>query len=52
MHLELNDTTLTFKAHLTPGPDGTMASFNTPFKTPWRTVTVGEKVHRHPLPQI
>ena len=43
MHLELNDTTLTFKAHLTPGPDGTMASFNTPFKTPWRTVTVGEK---------
>ncbi|MDE5941554.1 MAG: glycoside hydrolase family 97 protein, partial [Muribaculaceae bacterium] len=24
------------------GPDGTMATFDTPFKTPWRTVTVGE----------
>ena len=31
------------EAQLTPGPDGTMATFDTPFKTPWRTVTVGEK---------
>lgn len=43
MHLDLNDSTMVFKAHLTPGPDGTMAIFDTPFKTPWRTVTVGEK---------
>ena len=43
MHLDLNDSTIVFKAHLTPGPDGTMATFDTPFKTPWRTVTVGEK---------
>ena len=43
MHLNLNDSTLTFEAQLTPGPDGTMATFDTPFKTPWRTVTVGEK---------
>lgn len=43
MHLDLNDSTMVFKAHLTPGPDGTMATFDTPFRTPWRTVTVGEK---------
>lgn len=43
MHLDLNDSTMVFKAHLTPGPDGSMATFDTPFKTPWRTVTVGEK---------
>ena len=43
MHLDLDDSTLVFKAHLTPGPDGTMATFDTPFKTPWRTVTIGEK---------
>lgn len=43
MHLDLNDSTMVFKAYLTPGPDGTMATFDTPFKTPWRTVTVGEK---------
>lgn len=43
MHLDLNDSTMVFKAHLTPGPDGTMATFDTPFRTPWRTVTVVEK---------
>ena len=43
MHLDLNDSTMVFKSHLTPGPDGTLATFDTPFKTPWRTVTVGEK---------
>lgn len=43
MHLDLNDSTMVFKAHLTPGPDGSMATFDTHFKTPWRTVTVGEK---------
>lgn len=43
MSLDLDDSTLTFKAHLTPGQDGTAATFDTPFKTPWRTVTVGEK---------
>ncbi|WP_410522517.1 glycoside hydrolase family 97 protein [Muribaculum intestinale] len=43
MSLELNDTTMTFKSHLTPGQGGTIATIHTPFKTPWRTVTVGEK---------
>lgn len=43
MSLELNDTTMTFKSHLTPGQGGTIATIHTPFKTPWRTITVGEK---------
>lgn len=43
MHLELNDTTMTFKSHLTPGSNGSIATIHIPFKTPWRTVTVGEK---------
>lgn len=43
MHLDLNDSTMVFKVQLTPGPDGTMATFDTPFRTPWRTVTVGER---------
>ena len=43
MSLELNDTTMTFKSHLTPGQGGAVATIHTPFKTPWRTVTVGEK---------
>ena len=45
MSLELNDTTMTFKSHLTPGQGGTIATIHTPFKTPWRTVTVGEKAN-------
>ncbi len=43
MHLDLDDSNLTFKAHLTPGPDGTMATVSTPFKSPWRTVTVSDR---------
>ncbi len=43
MHLDLNDTTMTFRSHLTPGPEGHVATIDTPFRTPWRTVTIGEK---------
>ena len=43
MHLALNDTTMTFTAALTPGLDGTMATVDTPFNTPWRTITVSDK---------
>lgn len=38
MHLELNDTTNTFKALLNPDADGYMADIHTDFNTPWRTV--------------
>lgn len=38
MHLELNDTTMTFKAFLCPNADGYMADIQTEFNTPWRTV--------------
>lgn len=43
MHLDLNDTTLTFKSHLTPMPDGTLATVDTPWKSPWRVVMTGDK---------
>lgn len=43
MHLNLNDTTLTFRAWLTPLPDGTKAVITVPFSTPWRVVMLGDK---------
>ena len=42
MHLELNDSTMVFKAHLTPDPNGDMAYMQTPCTTPWRTVIVSD----------
>ncbi len=43
MHLNLNDTTMTFTSWLTPSPDGTKATFHTPFKTPWRVIMAGDE---------
>ncbi len=43
MHLNLNDTTLTFTSQLTPGRGDVVATVDVPFSTPWRTVTVGDK---------
>lgn len=43
MHLNLNDTTMTFTSWLTPGIGDVKAVVKTPFSTPWRTVTVGDK---------
>lgn len=43
MHLNLNDSTMTFTSWLTPSPDGTKARIKTPFRTPWRVVMVGDK---------
>lgn len=40
MHLELNDTTMVFKALLTPDPAGYKADMMTDCVTPWRTVIV------------
>ena len=42
MHLELNDSTMVLKAHLTPDPNGDMAYMQTPCTTPWRTVIVSD----------
>lgn len=42
MHLELDDSTMTFKAHLTPDPNGDLAYMQTPCATPWRTVMVSD----------
>ena len=42
MHLELDDSRLVFKAHLTPDPNGDKAYMQTPCTTPWRTVIVSE----------
>ena len=36
MHLELDDSRLVFKAHLTPDPNGDKAYMQTPCTTPWR----------------
>lgn len=40
MHLELNEKTFVFKAHLTPDAVGNYAYMQTPCKTPWRTIMV------------
>lgn len=42
MHLEQDKTGLTFKAHLTPDPNGDKANMQTPCTTPWRTVIVSD----------
>lgn len=41
MHLNLNDTTMTFTSWLTPGMEVEKARIVTPFATPWRVVMVG-----------
>lgn len=41
MHLNLNDTTMTFTSWLTPGMEVEKAKVVTPFATPWRVVMVG-----------
>lgn len=43
MHLNLDESNLTFTSWLTPSPDGTKATIDVPFKTPWRVVMLGEK---------
>jgi len=43
MHLDLNDTTMTFRSWLTPMPDGTKATVSLPFRTPWRVVMIGDE---------
>lgn len=40
MHLELDDSKMVFKAHLTPDPNGDKAYMQTACTTPWRTVIV------------
>lgn len=42
MHLNLNDSTLTFQAALTPDAKGNMAYMQSPCHTPWRTVMVSD----------
>lgn len=41
MHLELDEPTMTFRAHLTPDATGAKGRVQTPFNTPWRTIIVG-----------
>ena len=43
MHLNLDESNMTFTSWLTPSPDGTKATIETPFKTPWRVVMLGDK---------
>lgn len=43
MHLELNDTTMVFEAHLTPDAVGNMAYMQAPRTTPWRTIIASDK---------
>ena len=43
MHLNLNDTTLTFRAWLCPDATGYKGRIQTPCVTPWRTIMVCEK---------
>lgn len=42
MHLNLNDTTMTFESWLTPDAQGMKGYVQTPFNTPWRTVIVSD----------
>ena len=42
MHLNLNDTTMTFTSWLTPDALGDKGSLQTPCRTPWRTVMVSD----------
>ena len=41
MHLDLNDTTMVFRSHLTPGIPEAKATVALPFSTPWRVVMIG-----------
>ena len=43
MHLNLNEENLTFTSWLTPAADGTKATIETPFKTPWRVIMLADK---------
>ena len=43
MHLDLNDTTMTFRAWLCPDATGYKGRIQAPCTTPWRTVMVCEK---------
>ena len=43
MHLDLDDKTMTFTSWLTPGRGEGKAVIDTPFRTPWRVVMVGDK---------
>lgn len=43
MHLDLNDTTMTFKSWLTPDRNGNKAEIRLPFSTPWRAIMVSDK---------
>ena len=43
MHLDLNDTTLTFQSHLTPGLPPYKARLEFPRATPWRVIMVGDE---------
>ena len=43
MHLDLNDTTMTFRAWLCPDATGYKGRIQTPCVTPWRTVMVCDK---------
>lgn len=43
MHLDYNDSTMTFTSWLTPGRDGTKAVVDTPFATPWRVIMISDK---------
>lgn len=43
MHLNLNDTTMTFTSWLTPGRAEGKAVIDVPFKTPWRVIMVGDE---------
>ena len=42
MHLNLNDTTMTFTSWLTPDATGLKGCMQTPCETPWRTVMVSD----------
>ncbi|MCD7714097.1 MAG: glycoside hydrolase family 97 protein [Prevotella sp.] len=42
MHLNLDDTTMTFESWLTPDAQGMKGYIQTPFNTPWRTVKVSD----------
>lgn len=42
MHLELDDSNMTFKSVLTPDAVGNMAYMQAPCKTPWRTVIASD----------
>lgn len=43
MHLEYNDTAMTFTSWLTPNRNGDKAEIKLPFSTPWRAVMVSDK---------